>query len=153
MAKQHIDLIQEFKAPVNTIFAELTDHVKFGKLLNAKITRIVDGQGDDPNGLGSVRKITPVPLADFEETVVTFKPNELMEYAVSQGSPIKNHIGRMEFSAIDAGGGRESTRVRYTITFEPRLPIPFLGGLLKKAIEAPVKKGLLHLAERYAKSY
>ena len=153
MAKQHIDLIQEFKAPVDTIFAELTDHVKFGKLLNAKITRIVDGQGDDPNGLGSVRKITPVPLADFEETVVTFKPNELMEYAVSQGSPIKNHIGCMEFSAIDAGGGRESTRVRYTITFEPRLPIPFLGGLLKKAIEAPVKKGLLHLAERYAKSY
>lgn len=153
MTKQYIDLMQEFKAPVDTIFAELTDHEKFGKLLKAKITRIVDGQGDDPNGLGSVRKITPVPLADFEETVVTFKPNELMEYAVSQGSPIKNHIGRMEFSAIASDDGRESTRVRYTIVFEPKLPIPFLGGLLKKAIEAPVKKGLLALAERYTKSY
>jgi len=153
MAKQHIDLIQEFKAPVDTIFAELTDHVKFGKLLKAKIARIVDAQGDDPNGLGSVRKITPVPLADFEETVVTFKPNELMEYEVSQGSPIKNHIGRMEFSAITAADGRESTRLRYTIVFEPKLPIPFLGGLLKKAIEAPVKNGLSALAERYAKNY
>ncbi len=153
MKKQHIDLVQEFKAPVNTVFSELTDHVKFGKLLKAKITRTVDGQGEDPNGLGSVRKITPVPLADFEETVVTFKPNELMEYAVSQGSPIKNHIGRMEFSVIKEGDGRESTLLRYTIVFEPKLPIPFWGGLLKKAIETPIRKGLLVLAERYAKSY
>lgn len=153
MAKQHIDVTQEFKAPVSTIFSELTDHVKFGRLLKAKIVRIVDAKGDDLNGLGSVRKISPLPLADFEETVVTFKPNELMEYKVSQGSPIKNHIGRMEFSAISSADGRESTRLRYTISFEPKLPIPFLGGLLKKAIETPVKKGLATLAERYAKSY
>ncbi|MFD2229589.1 SRPBCC family protein [Alkalimarinus sediminis] len=151
MAKQHIDVTQEFKAPVSTIFAELTDHVKFGKLLRAKITRIVDAPGDNPNGLGSVRKISPAPLAEFEETVVTFKPDELMEYRVSKGSPIKNHIGRMEFSAINAEDGRESTRLRYTIVFEPKLPVPFLGDLLKKAIEMPVKKGLAGLAERYAK--
>lgn len=151
MAKQHIDVIQEFKAPVDIIFSELTDHEKFGKLLKAKITRVVDSQGDNPNGLGSVRKITPVPLADFEETVVTFESNKVMEYTVSQGSPIKNHIGRMEFSAVPEADGRESCRVRYTIEFEPRLPIPFLGGFLKKAIETPVKKGLLTLADRYKK--
>lgn len=153
MAKQHIEVVQEFKAPVSIIFSELTDHVKFGQLLKAKITRIADAKGDNPNGLGSVRKISPIPLADFEETVVSFLPNKLMEYEVSKGSPIKNHIGRMEFSAIDAADGRESTRVRYTIVFEPKLPVPFLGGLLKKAIETPVKNGLLALAERYAKSY
>ena len=149
MTKQYIDLMQEFKAPVNAVFTELTDHEKFGKLLKAKITRTVDGQDGHLNGLGSVRKITPVPLADFEETVVTFEPNKLMEYVVSKGSPIKNHIGRMEFSAVDSPDGGESTRVRYTIEFEPKLPIPFLGSLLKKAIETPVKQGFATLAASY----
>ena len=149
MAKQYIDLMQEFKAPVATVFAELTDHEKFGKLLKANIVRIVDGQGDYLNGLGSVRKITPLPLAGFEEKVVTFEPNELMEYVVSRGSPIKNHIGRMEFSAINTDNGSEATRVRYTIEFEPRLPIPFLGSLLKVAIETPIQKGFLTLAKRF----
>ncbi len=144
MAKQTIDIMQTFSAPVETVFTELTDHEKFGKLLKANIKRVVDAEGEYVNGLGSIRKITPLPFADFEETVVTFEPNRLMEYVVSKGSPIKNHKGRMEFA--DVGG---ATRVRYTIEFEPKLPLPFLGMLLKSAIEMPVKKGFAALAASY----
>jgi uncharacterized protein YndB with AHSA1/START domain len=142
MAKQYIDIMQIFNAPIETVFAELTDHEKFGKLLKADIKRIVDGGGGYVNGLGSVRKITPLPLADFEETVVTFEPNQLMEYVISKGSPLKNYKGRMEFSSVD-----NTTRLRYTIEFESKLSL--LGGLLKVAVEMPIKKGLSSLAKSY----
>ena len=142
MAKQYIDIMQTFNAPVETVFAELTDHEKFGKLLKADIKRIVDGEGGYVNGLGSVRKITPLPLADFEETVVTFEPNQVMEYEITKGSPLKNHKGRMEFSRVDG-----NTRLRYTIEFESKIPL--MGGLLKSAIEMPIKKGLSLLAKSY----
>ena len=142
MAKQYIDIMQIFNAPVKTVFAELTDHEKFGKLLKADIKRIADGKGEYINGLGSVRKITPFPLAGFEETVVTFEPNEVMEYVITKGSPIKNHKGRMEFSQVDG-----NTRLRYTIEFESKIPL--MGGLLKSVVEMPIKKGLSSLAKRY----
>ncbi|UZE95277.1 SRPBCC family protein [Alkalimarinus alittae] len=152
MAAEYIALVQDFQAPVAEVFSELTDHYKFGKLLKTKITRVEDGVGGYLNGLGSVRRISPAPLLDFEERVVTFEPNALMEYVVSRGSPIKNHIGRMEFSSITANDGRENTRVRYTIEFESKLPLPFIGGLLKKLIEAPIKQGFTKLAARYVRS-
>ncbi len=142
MATQYIDITQIFNAPVETVFSELTDHEKFGKLLKADIKRIVDGEGGYVNGLGSVRKIMPVPLVDFEETVVTFEPNQLMEYVISKGSPIKNHKGRMEFSETEG-----NTRLRYTIEFESKIPLT--GFLLKSAIEMPIKKGFASLAKSY----
>ena len=142
MATQYIDITQIFNAPVETVFSELTDHEKFGKLLKADIKRIVDGEGGYVNGLGSVRKIMPVPLIDFEETVTTFEPNQLMEYMISKGSPIKNHKGRMEFSETEG-----NTRLRYTIEFESKIPL--MGGLLKPLVEIPIKKGLSSLAKSY----
>ncbi len=144
MTKQYIDVMQTFNAPVDRVFEVLTDHGQLGKLLKVNMRRIVDGECGYVNGLGSVRKITPVPFLGFEEKVITFEPNQLMEYIVSKGSPIKNHKGRMEFSETTEG-----TRVRYTIEFEPKLPVPFLGGLLKAAIETPIIKGLSSLAASY----
>ena len=76
--------------------------------------------------------------------MVAFEPNQLMEYVVSKGSPIKNHKGRMEF--FDEQG---KTRLNYTIDFEPKLPFVFFGSIIKNAIESPIRDGLKRLAERY----
>jgi len=142
MAKQQIAITQSFNAPIATVFAALTDHNNFGKVVKAKISRIKDSDNGNVNGVGSIRRIIPLPFSHFEETVVTFETNQLMEYVVSKGSPIKNHKGRMEFSEIDG-----KTQLRYTIDFEPK--IPFLGKLLKGLIEGPLVKGLKALAVSY----
>ncbi len=142
MAKQQIAITQSFNAPIATVFAALTDHNNFGKVVKATIRRIKDSDSKNVNGVGSIRRITPLPFSHFEETVVTFETNQLMEYVVSKGSPIKNHKGRMEFSEIDG-----KTQLRYTIDFEPK--IPFLGKLLKGLIEGPLVKGLKALAVSY----
>ena len=144
MGQQQIQIRQLFKAPVDTIFNILTDHEAFGQVINAKIKRVVDSQGKNKNGVGSVRRISTFPVPAFEETVVAFEPNQLMEYVISKGSPIKNHKGRMEFS--DEQG---QTRLVYTIVYDPKLPFLFLGSILKKAIEKPIRAGLQRLAERY----
>ncbi len=142
MAKQQITITQNFNAPIETVFAALTDHNNFGKVVSATIRRIKDSESDNVNGVGSIRRITPLPFSHFEETVVTFEANKLMEYVVSKGSPIKNHKGCMVFS--EAGG---KTQLHYTIDFEPK--IPFLGTLLKGLIEGPLVKGLKKLAVSY----
>ena len=144
MGEQHIKITQLFNEPVDTIFSLLTDHEAFGQVINTKIKRVVDSQGENKNGLGSVRRISAFPAPAFEETVVTFEPARLMEYVISKGSPVKNHKGRMEFS--DEQG---QTRLNYTIDFEPKLPFVLLGSILKKAIEKPIREGLIRLAERY----
>ncbi len=62
MGEQHIDITQSFNAPVDTIFSLLTDHEAFGQVINANIKRVVDSQGENKNGLGSVRRSKPTNL-------------------------------------------------------------------------------------------
>jgi hypothetical protein len=144
MSRQHIEIRQSFNAPVETIFNILTDHVSFGKVIATKVRRVLDSQEENKNGVGSVRRISSFPVPAFEETVITFEPNSLMEYVVSKGSPIKNHKGRMEFSEEEG-----KTTLCYFMDFEPKLPFALLGSLLKSAIEEPMRQSLEKLSKRY----
>jgi len=143
MSSQFIQMNVEFNAPLETVFATLSDHEAMGQVLNAKVKRIKDGE-DSINGIGSVRRITPVPLADFEETVTAFEPNKLVEYTITKGSPLKNHLGRMVFS--ESGG---KTYLHYTIQFEPKVAIPLSGLLVKTILEKIILSGLHKLAKKY----
>ncbi|OUS29303.1 hypothetical protein A9Q99_09340 [Gammaproteobacteria bacterium 45_16_T64] len=144
MSVQNITLIKEFNAPIDTVFEALTDHATFGELMSTPITRIVDSESDSVNGVGSIRSIK-LPLAPlFEETVVSYEKNKLMEYTISKGSPIKNHMGRMTFTDNDG-----KTKLHYTIQLEPKLPIPFLGSIIKLGLEKSISSALDKLASRY----
>ena len=143
MARQHMEIRQTFDAPVEGIFKALADHESLGKILQTDIKRVVDSQDDNKNGVGSVRRISSFPVPAYEETVVTYEPNRLIEYVVSKGSPIKNHSGRMEFSEEQG-----KTSLLYTVDFEPKLPFIFLGPILKRAIDRPIRKGIERLARK-----
>lgn len=149
MSRQTIKIEKTFNAPVSQVFEQLCDHERFGDIISAPTRRIVDATGDNPNGEGSVRRVWPLRLVGpgFEETVTRFEPNERMEYQVSFGSPLKNHLGRMAFSEDN---GR--TRLDYTITFEPRVPIPLLGPVLRTAIGAAIDRGLQKYADDLKKT-
>lgn len=144
MAVQRIEIKQTFNAPANEIFSVLTDHEAFGRLINTNIKRVVDAQGENKNAAGSVRRINMFPAPPFEESVIEFEQGKRMKYVVSKGSPLKNHFGEMVFSE-DAG----KTMLVYTIEFQPKIPFPFWGPLLKKMIENSMQKGLKKLAVRF----
>lgn len=142
MSVQTIRMVQVFDAPVDQVFSTLGDHETFGKICGISMKRIKDG-ADGANGLGSIRRINIGPLPSFEETITDYKENELIEYRISQGSPIKNHLGTLRFSQQG-----EKTLLNYTIELESKIPLTT--GLIKKALENGISKGLRSYAQSLA---
>lgn len=140
MSSHSVSFTEHFNATPEEVFPYFAQHETFGAMAGGPlaeklhfIRRIKIGVDlRHPDGVGSVRRIGYGPTA-FEETVRVSDPGELIEYAITRGSPIKNHHGRIAFTA-DAGG----TRVDYTIRFEPKIPGtgPAIG-LVLKAMIAP----------------
>lgn len=135
MGWRHIEIVKDFRVPVERLFAFLGEHENLGLIFApARIRRLRDGQGAR-NGVGSARELR-LPLAPpFVETVTAYTENELIEYRITRGSPLKNHRGVMRFTAIPGG-----TRLHYTIEFEGRLPL--VAELIKPVLEQGIRRGL-----------
>ncbi len=134
MAIQTIHIAQGFDAPVAEVFSVLSDHERFGQLIGVTMKRTKEG-ADGANGLGSVRSVHIGPLPSFDETITRFEENALIEYKITRGSPIKNHVGTLRFAERD---GR--THLDYTIELESK--IPFTTGVIKTALASGISKGL-----------
>lgn len=140
MAQQQVKFDQFIAAPREKVFAWFARHENLGHLFGGKFRRIHDGHDPkDVNGLGSVREIRNAGLS-FEETISRYEPPSLIEYVVSKGGPIKNHLGHMEFHTVEGG-----TKLLYTITFDPKIPLT--GGLIAGILCASFNKGV-HKAVR-----
>lgn len=140
MSQQSILMHFEFRKPINEVFSELSDHERFGELCGIKMKRIKDG-ADAVNGLGSVRKINIGPLPPFEETITGYKENRFIEYKITKGSPIKNHVGTLSFSET-----KEGCTLDYEIKLESK--VPFTTGIIKSALKQGISKGI----GKYARS-
>ncbi len=144
MASRNIHLTATVKAPREAVFAWVGDHDKFGSLLPGKTRRIVDGSGPGGvNGKGSVRRVSFAMGASYtDEKVTDYVPGEYVEYTVVEGSPVKNHLGRIRLSDAPGGG----TAIDYRIEFDPR--IPFTGAATEMLVRAIIGGGLKKLKSR-----
>jgi uncharacterized protein YndB with AHSA1/START domain len=143
MAQQTVRFEQFFAAPRERVFAYFGDHEKFGRLWPGSTRRIRDSaDGLNPNGLASVREIRTGGSV-FEETITAFEPPESIEYRITKGSPLKNHVGRLSFIEVEGG-----TRLDYTIEFDPK--IPFTGGLIASVLCAAFRRGVQRAVEDLA---
>ncbi len=59
---------QDFTAPVDRVFAHLSEHENLGEIFGAKVERLEDGR-PERNGVGSRRRMRIGPTAPFEETI------------------------------------------------------------------------------------
>jgi hypothetical protein len=140
MTVQKIEINMEFKRPVGELFALLSDHEKMGPILGANVKRTRDGR-DSLNGLDSVRTLNVGLLPSFDETVIAFEKDKLVEYKITRGSPLKNHKGVMQFSPSGSGG----SKLHYTIEFESKIPL--LGPVVRVGLENSIRRGLKKLQE------
>ena len=86
---QRIDIHQDFPIPVEKLFAYLGEHENLEVIFHpTKIRRIADGQGAR-NGVGSAREMRALGGPAFVETVTAYRENELIEYRITRGSPLK----------------------------------------------------------------
>lgn len=138
MAIHTIEIDETFDLPLQDVFPLFADHQRFGRLLGAPVRRIRDSDQADPNGIGSVRRIGIGPLA-IEETITSFEPDSLIEYAISSLSLLKNHSGRIRFISYS----ENQTRVQYSIYFEDA--IPFTGAVVRAALNQALRRGMRRL--------
>ncbi len=131
---QRIEITQDFTLPVDRVYAYLAEHENLGPLFGARITRVRDG-GTSRNSTGSVRALKVGPLPAFEETITEAVQDQRIEYRITQGSPLRGHSGRMDFSTLGTG-----SRLIYVITFGA--VVPGLDRLVKVGLQRNLRKGL-----------
>lgn len=126
---------ENYALPPERVFAFLAEHENLGPLFGAKIKRLQDGTDGERNGAGSARQLKIGPMPPFEETVTETKPNELIRYRITKGSPLKDHSGEMQFTPNGTG-----THLRYEITF--RTAVPGLDAVIAAGLKRNIAKGL-----------
>jgi uncharacterized protein YndB with AHSA1/START domain len=131
----HVHVEHRFAKPPEAIFDYLAEHENLAELFGSKVTRLRDGDGGERNGVGSVRKLQIGPLPPFEETVTEFVVPERIVYRITQGSPLRGHLGVMTFAPADGG-----TSFVYDIRIAS--PIPGLAPIVQRALTRSITKSL-----------
>ncbi|MGK2911701.1 MAG: SRPBCC family protein [Sphingobium sp.] len=141
MRQQKISIEWEIPVPVERLFSHLAEHENLVRLFApARITSLANGHYER-NGIGSSRRVRPGPMPSFVETVTDYRANELIEYRITQGGLLRNHLGRMHFASL----GSRASRVCINISFEGR----FLGvgPAFRFLLNRSIRQGLADLAE------
>lgn len=133
---QRVIVDHDFDVPVEAAFAYLAEHENLEELFGAKVTRLRDGTDGTRNGVGSVRQLKIGPLPSFEETNTEVVPNELIRYRITKGSPLRDHLGEMRFTANADG----TAHLHYEISF--RGVVPGVGFVVAKGLERNIPAGL-----------
>jgi uncharacterized protein YndB with AHSA1/START domain len=135
MRAHHVHIEHDFAKPPERIFAHLAEHENLAEVFGAKVTRLRDGEGER-NGVGSVRRLKVGPAPPFEETVEEFVPARRIVYRITKGSPLRGHVGVMDFEPTAAGG----TRFVYDIRIAS--PIPGVAPLVTASLTRSISKSL-----------
>ena len=135
MRAHHVHVTHDFEKPVGPVFDYLAEHEHLADLFGAKVERLNDGNSER-NGVGSRRRLKVGPAPPFEETVTDFVPNELIEYKITKGSPLKGHVGTMRFSERPGGGSRLDYRIRLSS------PAPGLALAVKASLTRSIEQNL-----------
>jgi uncharacterized protein YndB with AHSA1/START domain len=136
MRAHHVHVEHHFAKAPDAIFAYLAEHENLAEVFGAKIKRLRDGDGGERNGVGSVRQLRIGPLPPFEETVTEFVAGERIVYRITKGSPIRGHLGVMNF-APSADGGTD-------FVYDIRLasPLPGVAAIVRASLTRSITKAL-----------
>jgi uncharacterized protein YndB with AHSA1/START domain len=132
---QRLTFKKDFDLPPDRVFPYFAEHENLEPMFGAKITRLSDGNDGSRNGVGSARRLKVGPLPSFEETVTVFEPQEVINYRITRGSPLRRHLGELRFTPTDSG-----TRLEWDITFTT--PVPGLELLIAEVLRRRVNQGL-----------
>jgi len=135
---QYIEIREEFPFSVDKLFSYLEKHENLNTIfVPMKIKTIKEGS-KEKYGVGSVRSLQIAIEPPIEETITLSNRNERIEYKITKGDLLKNHLGVMRFSSTANGSA-----LHYTIEFDSS--IPFIATIVKFALERGIKNGLKKL--------
>jgi uncharacterized protein YndB with AHSA1/START domain len=132
---RHVHIEHDFAKPPERVFAYLAEHENLAEVFGAKVTRLRDGDGDERNGVGSMRKLQIGPLPPFEETVTEFTAPQRIVYRITKGSPLRGHVGTMTFTPTPSG-----THFVYDIRIAS--PIPGIAPIVCASLTRSISRSL-----------
>jgi len=141
MRAKQVHVTYDFAKPPERVFDYLSEHENLGPLFGAKVKRLREGDSDR-NGVNSARELKVGPLPPFVETVHEVVPNERIVYRITEGSPLKGHVGVMEFSPTPGGGTHFDYRIRIASA------IPGLAPIITAQLQRDISKSLPQVDER-----
>lgn len=136
MSVQWVHVERDLNAPPEEVFDHLAEHENLAALFGVKVTRLNDGDDGSRNGVGSRRELKVGPLPTFDETTTRYERPSLIEYRITRGGVLKDHVGTMELSPTPSGG----THFVYRIRIEGK--IPGTSGVLAKGLTRSIERGL-----------
>jgi uncharacterized protein YndB with AHSA1/START domain len=133
----------DFRKPVDRVFAYLSEHENLAIVFAPmRVERLSDGTDGTRNGVGSARRMSMFGALPFVETTTKVVPNELIEYRITEGSPLSHHFGRMVFTKNPGGGAH----LHYEIELASK--VPGLAAGVKAALNNAVARGLAKVDDR-----
>lgn len=140
-----INVRQRFNQSPKQVFAALSTHASLNQLFwPVQVVRSRDAA--DPqnlDGVGSVRKIGFGPIKPLTEQIVSFEPNQMIEYKIIGQTPVKDHLGRLTFMPDGQG-----TLVDYHIELDS--DIPLLAPAILAGLQFVIRTGLSRMARTLA---
>ncbi len=102
------------------VWAEVADHEGMSSWTPTwlPVPKVVLESAGSPerNGVGAVRRISIVG-PPIRERVTAFEPNHCLAYEALSGVPARNYTGEIVLTPVGT-----STRIAWTIAFEPTFP-------------------------------
>ena len=128
--------------PPRVVFAELADPSYIERIAPFKVTvtHVRDGRSHR-YGAGSIRRIQPWFGPPYEEEILVFEPDRLMEYTTTKGTPFDHHHGSYRTEP-------DGTGTRFTFQMEFSTRIPGLARLMKWPLEPINRRGFANLARQ-----
>jgi uncharacterized protein YndB with AHSA1/START domain len=142
MHKYHLEINELIRAPLGQVFDTLSDHNAMAEWMNTDIRRIRDAtaSAEGVNGTGSVRTLRLMGFLEFDETVTRSVKPKLIEYRITRGSPLKDHIGLIQLAEKNGG-----VQITWDIRFN--MDLPLAGYPVAFALKTAISRGLKKLRQ------
>lgn len=139
-----ITVRQRFNQPVEQVFAAFNTHAKLNALFwPLQVVRVKDAaDSHNPDGVGSVRRMGFGLLKPVAEKITAYQANQLIEYTLVGAAPVRNHLGRMTFTADGHG-----SFVDYYIELDS--PIPLVAPATLMGLQLALRTGLARMARTF----
>lgn len=132
---QRIRVRRRFRAPIEDVFAVITDHEGYADLPGVVGARLVRAGSPDRNGEGAVREIELPGGIRIAEAITAYHPPHTLEYRIVEAPIPLDHKGaRVSLTAVG-----DRTDVVWTSRLS--CPVPLAGGALAWAVRAQLTVG------------
>ena len=140
-----LDFSRTIAAPLETVFEVATDHRRMPEFTRFRSVELEREGEPAPNGLGAIRVMRLIGPPVREE-VVAFEAPHRFSYRMLSGVPVRDHVGTIELTAVDAG-----TRMSYLLETTPDVPV---GGFaviaVMRSVVENIAAGIASEAEKRA---